>query len=497
MRARAGLLKAPPSQLLYVGAWPASLFVCVLNSSEQVAEMEALALSYLGSGYDVCGQYANPVSIKPKIFDLERVPKKYIRQLSNKNTNFFSVVGETVEEYQSRLSLNAGISGSYGGLFSASVKSSFDSSKLAIAESSFVSIELCMRYETWKLETKAAEYVDPDVLEDFKTRDGKWLIEHYGGGVVMGLDIGGRWVDNLVVSKLYESSTRKVSVAMEAAYGAIVSGEGGAEVSKTVKEEKSIASRKVTAIGGNPAYAPGNLEKWQASVEEHPTLMNFTQSDGIVLIWEVFPEYEDKLKKGFEAYLKDHALTISKKRIIEAQYIEGYQYSSEAGSGAKKHLALYKPPPDGTWKYGGVGGNNNRILVMKEVSTEYGALREPVDWQPVWNDKRSFRPKNYSCWLPVAPTGFVALGVFCRFGVSNQKPPTREEYEGLVVVHSSLVEPCELDITEVWNDHGTFAKNDLTLGQLPHMALWPSNTSDERAGILPTKYTLKSEYIRN
>ena len=98
--------------------------------------MEDLAFSYLGSGYDVCGEYANPVSIKRKIFNLERIPKKDIRQLSNRNTDFFSVVGETIEEYQSRLSVKAGISGSYG-LFSASVEPSFDSSDLAIAESSF------------------------------------------------------------------------------------------------------------------------------------------------------------------------------------------------------------------------------------------------------------------------------------------------------------------------------------------------------------------------
>ena len=46
--------------------------------------------------------------------------------------------------------------------------------------------------------------------------------------------------------------------------------------------------------------------------------MNFT-SDGFILIWKLFPEYEDKLKKGFDAYLKDRALDIRKKRIIEAK----------------------------------------------------------------------------------------------------------------------------------------------------------------------------------
>ena len=75
-----------------------------------------------------------------------------------------------------------------------------------------------MRYETWKLQTNSTKYMYPEVLKDFKTMDGEWLIENYGGCVVMGMDIGGRWNDNLVVSKLFEKSTENVAIAMEAAY---------------------------------------------------------------------------------------------------------------------------------------------------------------------------------------------------------------------------------------------------------------------------------------
>ena len=55
------------------------------------------------------------------------------------------------------------------------------STDLSISESSYVSIQLCMRYETWKLQTTKTEYMYPDVLEDFKSKGGKWLIEQYGG----------------------------------------------------------------------------------------------------------------------------------------------------------------------------------------------------------------------------------------------------------------------------------------------------------------------------
>jgi len=460
--------------------------------------MEDLAHRFLGCGYDVCGEYANAVSVKQRIFDLSQVPKKYIRQLDNRSTDFFSVTGQTVEEYQRSLSARVEISGSYEQLFSGSITSSFESSELAIKESGFFSIQLCMRYETWKLQTSATEYVYPDVLKDFETRDGEWLIENYGGCVVMGIDIGGRWADNLVVSKFYENSTRNVELKMGAAYGSVVSAQGGVDVSKTVEKEQSIVKRRVKVIGGDPAHAPRNLEQWQASVELKPALMDFTRNDGLVPIWEVFSAFKDKLKKGFDAYIKKRALNIEKKRIVMAKYTEGSKFATSAGSGARQTLDLYKPSDFTTWKYVGHSGNNNKVLVLKEISDQYGALCKPVDWLPVWNDRRSKNVwKNYSCWLPLGPPGFVALGAFCRFKVSNQGKPTEEEAEGIVMVHKSLVEECDFaeNKSNIWRDHGTFAKCDLTLGQLPHNALWPSHTTDPNAGILPTKYTLKSEYI--
>lgn len=468
-----------------------------LSISPDAKTMENIALEYLGSGYDVCGEYADAVSIKKKLFDLNRVPKKDIRRLPNRSADFFSVVGKTVEEYQQSLTIKAGVNGSYG-LFSGSVETSFTSTDLSIAESSYVSIELCMRYDTWKLQNTDTKYMYPDVLNDFKTKEGKWLIEQYGGYVVMGMDIGGRWIDNLAVSKLYENSTTQVSVAMEAAYGAVLSGHGSTEVSETIKRETSIANRKVNVIGGNPAFAPGKMEEWQKSVEDNPALMNIPP-DGFVAIWELFPQYEDKLKKGFNEYVKDHQLNITKINIIKGTYVEGEKYSSSAGSGAHQIMDVYKPTlePRDPWNYVGVNGYDNKVLVLREYSNQYGALREPTAWQPVWNDRGSRRDKDYSCWMPVGPPDFVALGIFCRFRAGNNHPPSKEEAEGLMVVHRSLVEPCNFATDNVWSDRGSRAKHDVTLGRLPHKALWPFSTNDPEAGVLPSKYTLKKEYMKD
>ena len=450
-------------------------------------------LAYLGSGYDVCGLYADAVSIKRKIFDLEKVPEHSIRQFPNRKAEFFSISGESVDEYQRSLSAKVRVDGTYK-LFSGSLTASFSSDDLSISESSFVSINLCMRYETWKLQTRSQEYMYPNVVEDFKTRDGKWLIEHYGAAVVTGFDIGGRWSDNFTVSTLFTNSTKDVEASMKAAYGAFISGSGSTEVSNTVKKKESIANRRKTVVGGNPALTSGEADNWQGSVESSLAFMDFTE-DGLTFVWDLFPEQKEKLRSAFEAYVRGHELTFDRLGIIEASFTYAYKYASDAGSEAKLDLDLYKPYTSDTRKYFGVGGNNNRLLVVRELG-KYGAVRPVEEWQPIWNDRGSGTKKEYNCWVPKAPPGFVALGIYCRFGVHGQDKPSKDDAEGMVVVHHSLVEPTQFSRTKVWKDSGTKADYDLTLGELYNNSLWPQHTSDPRAGILPGQYKLKQKFIR-
>ena len=458
----------------------------------------SIANAFLGSGYDVCGQYADGRSIEKKIFDLNKVPKQNIRQIPNTLADYFTVQGESYQEYQRALTAKAGISTKFL-LFSGSVESSFSSTDLSIAESGYVSVKLFMRYETWKLQTMSQEYMYPEVLEDFKTRDGKWLIEQYGAGVVMGMDIGGQWSDNYSVSKLYENSTFKVAASMETAYGSFVSGHGSTEISDAAKNEESIASRRVNVTGGDPKYTPDKIDEWKASVQDKPAFMNFT-SDGLVAIWDLFPEYKDKLMTGFAEYVKENQLDIKLQNLILCETHEGLKYASNDGLKSDEDIDLYKPETSENHKYVGVNGNSNKVVMVKQLSHDYGAVCEPTKWHQVWNDKGSHRSHDHNCWIPVGPPDYVALGVFCRFGVHHdhrnpQAPPTKEETEGMVVVHKSLVQETDFETDEVWKDQGSGASHELTLGRLPHHALWPSRTTEPSAGILPTKYTFQDKYM--
>ncbi len=455
--------------------------------------MESIAQEYLGSGYDVFGEYADGVSIKKRIFDLGLVPDKDIRGIPNTHAAYFSVKGESYEEYQSSLTAKVGLGGTYG-LFSGSVKSSYSTNDLSIQESSFVSIKLFMRCSTYKLQVTSQDYMYPEVIEDFKIKDGKWLIEQYGAVVLMGMDLGGQWSDNLTVSKLLQKSTSDVAVSMEAAYGTFVSGNGSAEITKTVTNEESIVSRRVIVVGSDPKYAPGKLDDWQASVKESPAFMNFTP-DGLVWIWELFPEHKEKLEKGFDAVAKENALNIEKKYLIQCKTVEGYKYTSDDGLGANNKLELYKPVTSDSEKYVGVNGNRNQLVIVQEMLRSYGAIREPTGWHKIWSDAGSGNTYDYNIWMPTAPPDYVAMGVYCRFRVDSQNAPSGSEAEGLVVVHKSLVKESSLPGWEVWNDGGTRAKYSVGVGRLPHEALWPPRTNDPSAGILPTTYTFKDKYM--
>ena len=350
--------------------------------------------AFLGSGYDVCDQYADGVSVKRRIFDLSKVPDEYIHQIPNTLSDYFSVEGKSTDEYQKDLTAQAGLNTKYL-LFSGSVKASFNSTELSIAETGYSSIKLFMRYETWKLQTLSQEYMYPDVIENFKTQDGKWLIEQYGAGVVMGMDIGGQWADNYSVSKLYENATTKVTASMEAAYGSFISGNGSTEISDAAKNEESIVSRQVNVVGGDPKYAPSQLENWQSSVQANPAFMNFTP-DGLVAIWDLFPEYKEKLEQGFDEYAKEHQLNIEKINLISCETGEGLKYTSDAGSGADRDISLYKPETSDSYKYVGVNGNSNKVLLVKQFSADYGAVCLPTSWHKVWTDSGSGNTYDYT-----------------------------------------------------------------------------------------------------
>ena len=112
----------------------------------------------------------------------------------------------------------------------------------------------------------------------------------------------------------------------------------------------------------------------------------------------------------------------------------------------------------------------------RHAEAGYGILKTPTQWNLVWqHDHGVFSETHYTCWIPEAPPGYVALSMFCRFGTKDREPPSDEEVKHTVVVHESYTEKHDLKGTEIWTSDGSGADYTVTLGKLRHHALWPIN----------------------
>lgn len=96
---------------------------------------------------------------------------------------------------------------------------------------------------------------------------------------------------------------------------------------------------------------------------------------------------------------------------------------NDRGSGGYNDGAFWHPkPPAGFYPVGGIGVSNyddqngrNWALCVAEAELGSGALAAPTRYDQVWNDKGSGADLDGSCWRPVPPDGYVALGdVFMR-----------------------------------------------------------------------------------
>ncbi|CAM4394107.1 Vps62-related protein [Pseudoalteromonas ostreae] len=135
----------------------------------------------------------------------------------------------------------------------------------------------------------------------------------------------------------------------------------------------------------------------------------------------------------------------------------------DSGSGASKDGAYWHPlPPSGFKALGSVGVNhyggiNGTVaaLCVKEASIKEGApaLRSPVKFDMIWKDSGSGAHKDGSCWRPVAPDGYVALGdVF----VKGYNSPSLED---ITCVRADLAYGAVVG-NGIWADHGSGASAD-------------------------------------
>lgn len=142
---------------------------------------------------------------------------------------------------------------------------------------------------------------------------------------------------------------------------------------------------------------------------------------------------------------------------------------TDKGSGADKDVGFYHPkPPQGFYPLGSIGvANHNNpkgkfaALCVKEAHNDSTkpALAAPVDWRFIWSDQGSGANEDGSCWRPLAPQGYVALGDVFVKGY-NKPQGVQVMCVAQELVYAGVISQA------IWTDAGSGAQRDFSAWQI-------------------------------
>lgn len=227
---------------------------------------------------------------------------------------------------------------------------------------------------------------------------------------------------------------------------------------KTSQSSNQTASRATFTLKGGDEALIKEGTKWISSLT-----LDKWQIVGYEDLIPITDFLDEELKQKCETML-------STAPEIEVQYVGSgslVKQGDDSGSGASRDLTVYKPNVDSGWYWVGhyAQGDHNlptgQTIIVKPLKPD--AVKQPVRFEPIWTDKGSGNRKNYSCWKPIPPTDYVALGYIMRLRTDDYNPPSEDEIQGLVCVRKNLVSRAALAGYSIWDDKGTWATQDCTL----------------------------------
>lgn len=157
---------------------------------------------------------------------------------------------------------------------------------------------------------------------------------------------------------------------------------------------------------------------------------------------------------------------------LEIAFVTDFGHSwSDSGSGAEMDVSFWWPKVSGGFRALGHYANKgydapeSPMIAVKAIQPD--ALKEPVGWELVWDDAGSGADDDGSIWIPVAPRGYSALGMFVQPGHSTAERML-EVYSKkwpVACVRSDLVTGANVSDL-IWNDAGSGADHDVSVWQI-------------------------------
>jgi hypothetical protein len=294
------------------------------------------AQEYVGWGYDLTGNYADPNYRRGWVFKAHKLPQEWTDSAHIPNSaEVISYSGETVSEYLSTMSNKFEAGGKYK-LFSGSVKVNFDQSYYSINKTSFATVQFKANKWTYEVISNRRNggdlrsYMDEQAAKDINddTKDFRFIFKTYGTHVITGVTMGARMDYSSTMVSSFNKTGKSLSVLTEADFkwatgSANAKNAYSSETERKEFQEYRQVRRKVW--GGNSEYGfymentdqnstfQDKFSPWLSSIDINNMVMNDFTENSMLPIWEFVSDSNstrrEYLKTSYEQYLKESQIS--------------------------------------------------------------------------------------------------------------------------------------------------------------------------------------------
>jgi Vacuolar protein sorting-associated protein 62 len=140
----------------------------------------------------------------------------------------------------------------------------------------------------------------------------------------------------------------------------------------------------------------------------------------------------------------------------------------DRGSGATMDVTIWRPIPSdnsfyiiGDYAQGNYSAPVGSSFIVEAINDDPKAplLKEPVDYNEVWNDHGSRGNHDGSIWYPVPPNGYITIGFVGQTGYTKPYIPNYR------CVRRDLTTPAQAGAL-IWDDKKSGANMDVSLYQI-------------------------------
>lgn len=265
----------------------------------------------VGYSYDITGEWASPNSVKVEVFDTKRMIKDGVENVNAAQVELsdYTVTGSTISEVSNKLTVKAGVEGSYGG-FKGEANASFDMETSESSTYEYASTYFDVQKRRASLSKSAQSLIFDYMTDDAynainglkvktnrgmrnlypNTREGfQRLISDFGTHVIVEAGLGGRLRRSLQVNTSEITSAYDVKAFAKASYDGVVKAEASVDehFKQSYKENAKAISLTLSVLGGDEklatkvgaekTFTAENYEAWKESVtKDNMALVNFS-----------------------------------------------------------------------------------------------------------------------------------------------------------------------------------------------------------------------------